>query len=112
MDCAFDVHRRLGPGFREKIYHEALCLELDVSGLRFEREKAIEVAYRDWRIPGQRLDLLVEAKVVVEVKAVPRLRSLHHSQVFSYLRTMELRIGLLLNFNCRLLKEGCKRVIR
>ena len=112
MDCAFKVHRHLGPGFKERIYTEALCLEFDVSGLSFEREKPIAVVYRDWRIPGQRVDLLVAGRVLVEVKAVPQLRPLHRSQVFSYLKTLDLRIGLVINFNCRLLKHGFKRVIR
>ena len=112
MDCAFTVHRHLGPGFKEKIYERALCLELDSRGLRFECEKEIEVIYRDWQIPGQRVDLIVEGKVLVEVKTVPRLRALHRSQVLSYLKTLDLRIGLLINFNCSMLKDGFKRVIR
>ena len=112
MECAFRVHRHLGPGFKERIYHEALCLELNSSGLSFEREKPIDVIYRDWRIPGQRVDLLVEGRVLVEVKAVPKLRPIHRSQVLSYLKTMDLRIGLVINFSSRLLKDGFKRVIR
>lgn len=111
MDCAFAVHRGLGPGFRETIYKQALCLEMNSQGLRFEREKAIEVRYREWRIPGQRLDLLVEGLVLVEIKSVPRLRKIHASQVLSYLRTLDLRIGLLINFKAGVLKDGFKRVI-
>ena len=112
MDCAFTVHRHLGPGFRERIYQRAFCLELDAAGLPFECEKSINVVYRDWRIPGQKVDLLVDGRVIVEVKTVPRLRPLHRSQLLSYLKTMNLRIGLLINFNCPVLKDGFKRVIR
>ena len=112
LDCAFNVHRVLGPGFKESIYQRAICLEMDSRGLRFECEKKIDVRYKDWVIPGQRVDLLVEGKVLVEVKAIPHLRKIHSSQVYSYLKTMDLRVGLLLNFKAQMLKEGLKRVIR
>ena len=74
MDCAFTVHRHLGPGFRERIYERVFCLELDAAGLPFECEKPIEVGYRHWRIPGQIVDLLIDQRVLVEVKTVPRFR--------------------------------------
>jgi GxxExxY protein len=112
MDCAFSVHRLLGPGFREKIYERALCLELDASGLKFESEKPIEVRFREWLIPGQKVDLLVEGCILVETKVVPRLRPLHRLQVLSYMKTLDLRIGLLINFNVPVLKDGFKRVVR
>jgi GxxExxY protein len=111
MDCAFAVHRALGPGFKESIYKQALCLEMDAQGLGFEREKPIEVTYKQWKIPGQRVDLLVEGVVLVEIKSVPQLRKIHSSQVVSYLKTMNLRIGLLVNFKARVLKEGFRRVV-
>ena len=112
MDCAFAVHRSLGPGFREIIYVRALRLELDAQKLKFESEKKILVRYRQWEIPGQKVDLLVESTVLVEVKVVPRLRPMHRLQVLSYLKTLDLRIGLLINFNVPVLKNGFKRVIR
>ena len=112
MDCAFAVHRSLGPGFRESIYARALRLELDVQKLKFEAEKRIKVRYKQWEIPGQKVDLLVESSVLVEVKVVPRLRPMHRPQVLSYLKTLDLRIGLLINFNVPVLKAGFKRVIR
>jgi GxxExxY protein len=111
MDAAFTVHRALGPGFKESIYKHALCLEMDLQGLKFEREKPIDVIYKQWKIPGQRVDLLVEGLVLVEIKSVPKLRKVHSSQVVSYLKTMDLRIGLLVNFKARVLKEGFKRVV-
>jgi GxxExxY protein len=112
MDCAFTVHRVLGPGFKESIYKQAFCLEMDSQGLKFECEKPILVRYKQWTIPGQRVDLLVESAVLVEIKAVPKLRNIHASQVLSYLKTMDLRIALLVNFKAALLKDGLRRVVR
>lgn len=111
IGCAIAIHRELGPGFKERIYHQAFCLELDSRGMSFETEKAILVKYRDWTIPGQRIDLIVEGTVLVEIKSVPKLRSLHRNQVISYLRTTGLRVGLLLNFNSSRLVDGLKRVV-
>jgi GxxExxY protein len=81
MDCAFAVHRELGPGFREKIYDSAFCLELDSRGIKFEREKKIDVRYKSWSIPGQRVDLIVEGIVLVEIKAVSKILKVHEGQV-------------------------------
>jgi GxxExxY protein len=78
--------------------------------LRFECEKEIEVVYKGWRIPGQKIDLIVEKTVLVELKAVPRLRPIHRSQVLSYLRTTKLRVGLVMNFNEVLFNNGLRRV--
>jgi GxxExxY protein len=111
MDCGFCVHRLLGPGFREKIYSRAFCLELESRGLRFECEKRIEVKYKQWRIPGQTVDLLVGGTVLVEIKAVPKLQAIHRRQILSYLKTMDLKIGLLFNFNSLLMKHGFRRVV-
>ena len=111
LDCAFAVHRELGPGFKEKIYETAMCLEMESRGIRFESEKPIVVRYREWTIPGQRLDLLVEGKVVVEIKAVRSLKPLHRRQVVSYLKAAGLRAALVLNFNTSYLKHGIRRVV-
>ena len=94
MDCAFAVHRELGPGFKEKIYERAYCLELEVRGINFESEESIDVRYKTWLIPGQRLDLVVEGLVIVEIKALPKLVRRHERQVRSYLKTTGLRAGL------------------
>lgn len=112
MDCAFTVHRALGPGFLEKIYVRALYLELEEQKLKFEAEKNILVRYKRWNIPGQTVDLIVESAVLIEAKVVPKLRPIHRLQVLSYLKTLDLRIGLLINFNAPVLKDGFKRVIR
>jgi GxxExxY protein len=110
IGCGIAVHRELGPGFKEKIYHTAYQLELEARGIRFESEKQIVVKYRQWEIPGQKVDLIIENVVLVELKAVPKLRELHGCQVRSYLRTAGLPIGVLMNFNEQLLKYGIKRV--
>ncbi len=111
IGAAIEVHRHLGPGFIEKIYQEAMCLELDARGFKFERERAIVVHYRGIPIPGQRIDLIVEGRVLVELKAAARIESAHEAKVISYLRSTGLRLGLLLNFNGRTVKEGLKRIV-
>ena len=107
---AINVHKALGPGFKECIYHTALKLELESQGMSYETEKPIQVKYRQWMIPGQKVDLIVAGIVLVEIKVVPRLRVLHRCQVQSYLKTTGLPVGLLMNFNARLLKQGLQRV--
>lgn len=111
IDCGYTVHRTLGPGFRERIYECAFCLELDSRGIKFASQKPIEVRYKQWTIPGQTVDLVVADAVVVELKSVPRLRLVHRLQVLSYVRTLGLRIGLVMNFNVALFKDGVKRVV-
>ena len=111
IGVAIAVHRELGPGFKEIIYRRAYCLELDSRGLKFECEKAVQVRYRGWMIPGQRLDLVVGGVVLVEIKALPRLNSRYERQVISYLKSTGLRIGLLLNFHAGLMRDGMKRLV-
>jgi GxxExxY protein len=112
IGCGIEVHRALGPGFRERTYETALKLELESRGLKFECEKAIDVTYKQWTIPGHRLDLVVEQTVVVELKTVPRIRPLHRRQLLSYLKASGLRVGLLMNFNTTTLKSGLERIVR
>ena len=111
IGCAVTVHRTLGPGFKECIYRRALLLELDSRSLQFESEKDILVKYKKWEIPGQRVDLIVCGVVLLELKAVPKVKALHRAQVLSYLRTTGLRVGLILNFNVRLMKHGVQRLV-
>jgi|SRR5687768_17648272 GxxExxY protein len=111
VDAAIQVHKALGPGFKEVIYVRAFCLELDSRGIPFESEKKILVRYRTWEIPGQRVDLLVAGVLLVEIKSIPKIRKIHHSQVISYLKTLNFRLGLILNFNNRYMKAGIKRII-
>lgn len=111
IGCGITVHRELGPGFKEPIYQQAYCLELHARGLRFEAEKKISVKYKEWLIPGQRVDLIVEGVVLVEIKAVSKVKQLHRAQVISYLKTLDLPIGLLLNFNSERLKDSMRRIV-
>jgi GxxExxY protein len=111
IGSSITVHRTLGPGYKESIYVEALCLELDSRGLKFEREKPISVLYKGKPIPGQRLDLIVEGCLVVECKAVEAIVPVHLRQVTSYLRTTGLRLGFIFNFNVSvLMPDGFARV--
>jgi GxxExxY protein len=112
IDAAMQVHRQLGPGFKEIIYHRCYRLELDLLGLTYKSELPILVRYRTWDIPGQRVDLLVENAVLIEIKTVPKIKRIHQCQVVSYLRTLDLRLGLILNFNAELMMQGIKRVAR
>ena len=95
----------------ESIYRTAMCLELDARHLAFERERHVRVTYRGVDIPGQRIDLIVEGLIVVELKAVAQLAGVHRAQLISYLRTTGLRGGLLVNFGAHVLKDGLKRVV-
>ena len=111
IDCAIEVHTRLGAGYVEAVYHKAMCIELEHQGIAFEREHRVEVRYRDRVIHGHRIDLVVEGAVVLELKAVDRLDYVHTAQLVSYLRALRVRVGLLMNFNTDHLKGSIKRVV-
>jgi len=111
IGCAIAVHRELGPGFLESIYRKAMYLELEARGLTFERERPVRVVYRGVEIPGQRVDLIIEGLIVVELKSVAQLAGVHRAQLISYLRTTGLRGGLLINFDVRVLKDGIQRIV-
>ncbi|MBL0225335.1 MAG: GxxExxY protein [Geobacteraceae bacterium] len=107
--AAIEVHRILGPGLLESIYEEALCHELGLRGIPHERQKEISVMYKDVRIKGQRIDLLVHGEVIVEIKSVRRLEDVFSAQVLSYLKSTGLSRALLLNFGESRLVDGIKR---
>jgi GxxExxY protein len=111
LDAAIEVHRHLGPGFLERIYEESLCHELALRGVSFERQKSIQVFYKDMALGKQRVDLLVEGVVVVEIKAVDAILPIHQAQLLSYLKTADLRLGFIINFKTKLLKQGIKRMV-
>lgn len=111
VGAAIEAHRTLGPGFLERIYQVALCLELDARGIPFERECAVSVTYRNVPITGQRIDLVVNRRVIVERKATARIEPMHEAKLISYLGTTGLRVGLLLNFNAATLRDGIKRIV-
>ena len=112
IGAAIEVHRLLGPGFLESVYEKALLYELQLRGLKVERQKDILVPYKDIQIEGQRLDLLVGGRVIVELKAVEAIAPIHQAQLLSYLKATKLRLGLLINFNVPVLKDGIKRLVR
>ena len=112
IGAAFEVHRLLGPGFLESIYERALCHELTLRGVPFQRQVELKVRYKDLDIPGQRLDLVVGGRVITDLKTVETLAPIHQAQVISYLKTTGLRLGLLINFKVLVLKDGIKRVVR
>jgi GxxExxY protein len=112
IGAAIEEHRILGPGFLESIYEKALMHELRSRGQVVEKQKDIFVPYKEIHIEGQRLDLLVGGRVIVELKAVESLAPIHHAQLLSYLKATNLRLGLLINFNVPVLKDGLKRLVR
>ncbi len=112
IGAAIEVHRHLGPGFLESIYRKALAYELSLRGLAVEQEKEIAVPYKDIQIPGQRLDLLVGGRLIVELKCVDEFAPIHEAQLLSYLKATRLRLGLLINFKTQLVKDGIKRLVR
>jgi GxxExxY protein len=111
IGCALRVHQALGPGLLETAYSACLAHELSLSGLHFEKEKAMPVSYRGLNLEcGFRLDFLIADQVVLEVKAVERLLPVHEAQLLTYLRLCNKRLGLLINFNVPMLKQGIRRV--
>jgi len=112
VGAAIEVHRALGPGLLESAYQRCLLMELGRAGLRCESEVPVAVAYKGEVVEvAYRADILVEDKVLLELKAVERLTEKHKAQVLTYLRLMNVRIGLLINFNEVLLKHGIRRVV-
>ena len=112
LECAFKVHSALGPGLLESAYEECLFYELQQSGLKVEKQKALSLVYKEVKLDaGYRVDLLVENSVVIELKSVEALNDLHIAQTLTYLKLSNCKIGLLINFNVKSLKQGIKRLI-
>lgn len=112
LNCAFKVHTNLGPGLLESSYKECLYYELNKSGLISVKEKALPLIYEEVKLEcGYRIDILVENKVIIEIKSVDQLNDIHTAQVLTYLKLSGCRIGLLMNFNVLKLKDGIKRLI-
>ncbi len=110
IGAAIEVHRTLGPGLLEGIYEQALCHEFDLRGIGFRRQVEIDVIYKDKVIKGQRIDVLVEEEVVVEIKSLSKLPDVSTAQILSYLKATGLKRGLLINFGAKMLREGLKRI--
>lgn len=112
INRAIKVHQTLGPGLLESSYQECLFYELVQSGLSVEKEKALPLIYEEVKLEfGYRIDLLVERKLVIEIKAVDAIHDLHLAQVLTYLKLSDCRLGLILNFNVTLMKDGIRRVV-
>jgi GxxExxY protein len=112
FESALKVHKVLGPGLLESAYEECLFYELKKSNLKVEKQKALPLIYEEVKLDvGYRIDLLIENKFIVEVKSVEALTDVHLAQLLTYLRLSDCRLGLLINFNVKLLKEGVRRVI-
>jgi len=112
IGAAIGVHRELGPGMLESAYEACLAYELIQRGFKIERQKELPLKYRDITLEcGYRLDLLVEDSVIVEVKALDAIHPVHEAQLLSYLRLSGCKVGLLINFNVKMLKTGIRRVV-
>jgi len=111
IKCAIEVHKQLGPGLLESLYENALAVEFEIEGLKYRRQVEIPILYKGRKLGEYRLDLIVDEMVVVEVKSVERFDPVFEAQLLTYLRLTRKRVGLLVNFNTRLVKDGIKRLI-
>lgn len=112
VDCFFKIHKTLGPGYLEQIYEDCLAIELEKRGIDFQRQKVLKIEYEGIIIPTEfRLDLIVDDKIVVELKAVEKMHPVYDAQIYSYLKSSNLPMGFLVNFNVPLIKDGIKRFV-
>ena len=112
IGAAIEVHKNLGPGLLESAYEECLCFELKANNIQFERQKELPVIYKENKLNcNYRIDLLIENKVIVELKSVNKIESIFDAQVITYLKLANIKLGLLINFNVALLKDGIKRIV-
>ncbi len=111
IGASIEVHRQLGSGLLESVYEQALCIELTLRGIPFVRQPTIAVSYKGLPVGESRLDLLIGGCLIVELKAVEALAPIHSAQVISYLRITGHRLGLVINFNVSMLKDGIKRIV-
>ena len=112
IGCAIEVHKSLGPGLLESAYLECLNYELQKSGLKVEKQKSLPLIYKEVKLDaGYRLDLIVENKVIIEIKSVEALNDIHTAQVLTYLKLSGCKLGLLINFNVLRVVDGLKRLV-
>ena len=112
IGCAIEVHRELGPGLLESAYEQCLAHELKLGGIQFDRQKNLPVEYKGQKIDcGYRIDLLVEGQLILELKCVDALTSVHQAQLMTYMKLAKIKTGFLINFNVSLLKNGLKRFV-
>ena len=112
IGCAITVHTCLGPGLLESVYEKCLAFELEQAGMKVERQKPLPVQYKQICFDeGFRLDLLVDGKIIVELKCVEKTLPIHEAQLYTYLKISKKKVGLLINFNVKLLKDGITRIV-
>jgi GxxExxY protein len=112
IGAAIEVHRELGPGLLESPYERCLCREFDLKGIAFQRQVPLPLVYKGLRLDcGYDMDVVVEEKVVLELKTVEKLLPIHDAQLMTYLKLSGCRVGLLINFNVAVLKDGIKRIV-
>ncbi|MBC8319343.1 MAG: GxxExxY protein [Bacteroidetes bacterium] len=112
VDCALKIHKELGPGLLESAYEECLYYELQQRGLSVVKQKPLPLIYNEVKLEiGYRVDLLVENKVIIEVKSVEALNDIHLAQILTYLKLSNCKLGMLINFNVTLIKNGIRRVV-
>ena len=112
VDIAYKVHTKIGPGLLESVYEEIMFCEIKNYGLKVERQKAIPVFWKEKQLEiGFRADLIVESKVIIELKSVEEIAPVHYKQLLTYLKLTDLKLGLLINFNEYLIKDGIKRIV-
>lgn len=112
FDCALKVHQSLGPGLLESAYEECLFYELKKIGLDVQKQKALPLVYEEVKLDvGYRIDIIVENKLIIEVKSVEALNDVHFAQLLTYLKLTNCKLGLLINFNVSLIKNGIKRIV-
>ncbi len=112
VDIFYKVHSTLGPGLLESVYETVVCYELEKFGLKYERQKGIQVWYEDIKMDlGFRADIIVENKVIIEIKSVENMAPVFFKTLLTYLRLSELKLGLMVNFNTPLVKDGITRIV-
>lgn len=111
IGAAIEVHRTIGPGFLESVYHKALSVELERQGLQHAVESPISINYKGVNVGDGRADIVVDQRIIIELKTVEATKDIHRAQVISYLKATGIRLGLLINFNTPLLKDGIQRII-
>ena len=112
IGCAIEVHRSLGPGLLESTYEQCLAREMDLSGMAFKLQSPLPVEYKGIKLDcGYRVDMLIEDKLIVELKSVEKTLPIHEAQILTYMKLANIQVGLLINFNVERLKEGIKRFV-
>ena len=112
IGAAIEVHRTLGPGLLESAYEECICYELELRRIKFERQKALPIIYKGKRLDcGYRLDIVIDNKIITELKSIEKIEPIHKAQLLSYLKLSGQKLGLLLNFNVSVMKDGIVRLV-